>query len=948
MGKKILLTSVLLFPVIIGGALVVPSFVDWNAHKAFIEATAKEKTGYDLKLGGDISLSMLPLPYLSVKDVSLYNDGELLSKVEEADVSVELFPLFYGELNLDTVRFKKPEIFFTIGQDGKNNWSNISLTGPEEISKKNEKQNGSSPKAETKISGGSSEIEDFFSLKSVQIHDGRFIYEDKLSGKKHEIKAVYTDLKGDSLSGPYDVTSKLTWQDHDVELTLHSGRISRHEETVPLKFSLSLLKSGAELNYSGVVVPSMPLDIQGELSVKAKDSKAFLSSVGINATYLDGQAFSTTGMLTATDEKVALENLSLSLGGVKWKGKFSSVTSPQKAERKTKASLALDNVTTAKFEKGDGFDFLYFLSDLSVKGDMALEGQTFDFKSLVISNPSQSYSFSGMYKSVEQALLVRDFSAKGLEGDGTVNLKGEVEFLPTLEGLDLTFDLSFQDFERFLTSFGIENTFLKEPVKKLVAQARLTGNEKAVHFDTNVKALEAAVKVSGVVKNPMAQREIGEVSLSVVHPDFVKLVSLFVPAFEPGDAWGKTFSLKSDIQQNNKTLSFSNVRGSVGPTTFKADIATDISSSKADISGAFELGDLVIPGNVKSETGRASAPAEEKKPVPEGAAQKKNGNLRWSRQAIHTGWLHSANLDLDIKAKSVSYDLWHLNGFSTKLKMKNGALELKDFRTGVFDGAVKGNLTLSSGKDTHDPLSVDLQADVENVLLERIMSAILKKKNEMVKGPVSSTLDIRAVGISTAALISDLQGKGTLKGRDITVKGVDLNEIAQALRSDVKLKDNFDDLTQIGKGNTAFDTVSGTFSIDEGVVQTKDLTFDEKRVQMLTVGKVDLPRWALDLVNKVTFKNNKEAPDFDIKLNGSLDNPASTFRDELIKDFLTRKIERKIQKEFENLLSKKLNEKSVKKDTNDNVQQVAPNTQEKREKIEPEDVLKSILQDVIR
>ena len=54
-------------------ALVAPFFVDLNNYKPQIEAQAKAATGRDLKIEGPISLSLLPLPSVSVSGVKFGN-----------------------------------------------------------------------------------------------------------------------------------------------------------------------------------------------------------------------------------------------------------------------------------------------------------------------------------------------------------------------------------------------------------------------------------------------------------------------------------------------------------------------------------------------------------------------------------------------------------------------------------------------------------------------------------------------------------------------------------------------------------------------------------------------------------------------------------------------------------------------------------------------------------
>jgi hypothetical protein len=88
-------------------------------------------------------------------------------------------------------------------------------------------------------------------------------------------------------------------------------------------------------------------------------------------------------------------------------------------------------------------------------------------------------------------------------------------------------------------------------------------------------------------------------------------------------------------------------------------------------------------------------------------------------------------------------------------------------------------------------------------------------------------------------------------------------------------------------------------------VNIQKLDLDGEKAQILTTGKVDLPRWQLATKHKITAKTKPDVPPFDMAFSGSLDNPGQTFGQGLLNDYLKRKVDRKINK----LLSDKLGDK---------------------------------------
>ena len=78
--KKFAIGLAIVVVLLVGAVLVVPGFVNWNHYKPEIISAARDAVGRDLVVDGDISLSLLPAPALSV-------DGVRLANIEEQAMS---------------------------------------------------------------------------------------------------------------------------------------------------------------------------------------------------------------------------------------------------------------------------------------------------------------------------------------------------------------------------------------------------------------------------------------------------------------------------------------------------------------------------------------------------------------------------------------------------------------------------------------------------------------------------------------------------------------------------------------------------------------------------------------------------------------------------------------------------------------------------------------------
>ena len=108
MFKKIFLTIVVLAILVFGGVSVYVSTIDWNLHKNKIAKQFEEISGKKIVFEGPVSLSFFPAPYLSAKDIKIFNQtGENttqpLAVVKEMVTDIGLIPLLKGQFSIDNM-----------------------------------------------------------------------------------------------------------------------------------------------------------------------------------------------------------------------------------------------------------------------------------------------------------------------------------------------------------------------------------------------------------------------------------------------------------------------------------------------------------------------------------------------------------------------------------------------------------------------------------------------------------------------------------------------------------------------------------------------------------------------------------------------------------------------------------------------------------------------------
>ena len=119
---RFLLVLVLL--VVASGFLLVAR-INTESNKAGISETVLAATGFELTIGGDLSLSLFPDLSLALTDVRLKNPAfpQELASTSTAVLSVELTPLLRGQIKIGEISIADLHANYFIDANGSSIWS---------------------------------------------------------------------------------------------------------------------------------------------------------------------------------------------------------------------------------------------------------------------------------------------------------------------------------------------------------------------------------------------------------------------------------------------------------------------------------------------------------------------------------------------------------------------------------------------------------------------------------------------------------------------------------------------------------------------------------------------------------------------------------------------------------------------------------------------------------
>ncbi len=191
MGKLLKIIAGLVLLIIVA-AVVAPMVIDPNDYREEIQAVVKDKTGRDLTIKGDLSLSIFPWVGVGINDVSLSNaagfSAQYFAEIKQANVKVKLLPLLSQQVEVSTVVLKGMSLNLAKNKAGVTNWDDLAQPSADNT------------KATTTASDEKSSAAGLGALAigGLQIVDANITWNDASKGESYSLADL--DLTTDALS----------------------------------------------------------------------------------------------------------------------------------------------------------------------------------------------------------------------------------------------------------------------------------------------------------------------------------------------------------------------------------------------------------------------------------------------------------------------------------------------------------------------------------------------------------------------------------------------------------------------------------------------------------------------------------------------------------------------------------------------------------------------------
>jgi AsmA protein len=333
--KKLLIGLGIVVVLLLVAIIVVPMLVPLEQYKGEIQARAKEATGRDLRIDGEISLSLLPVIAVSVQDVGVSNAPGAttpeMATIDRLDVALQILPLLSGEIAVDRFILEKPVINLEVDASGKPNWQ-LDTAG------------AAAPSGGGSAGSDSGATVSEIRLGEVRLVDGTLNYIDRQGGQEITLSDVNMELSLPSLSSPFAADGSAVWNGETVSLQIdaENPRALMAGETTNLAMKVD--STPVAFSFDGAARNADALGLQGALSLDIPSLRELAAWTG-NPIDFPGEGlgpFSIAGELEMMGAKVALTGAKLRFDEINGEGLFS--VDATGAKPAIKAELTVDEL----------------------------------------------------------------------------------------------------------------------------------------------------------------------------------------------------------------------------------------------------------------------------------------------------------------------------------------------------------------------------------------------------------------------------------------------------------------------------------------------------------------------------------------------------------------------------------------------------------------------------
>lgn len=331
-------------------ALIAPNFIPEAVYRERIIEAVRASTGRDLKIAGDIDLSIFPTLRVKASGVSLSNaqgfGSDQFASMKQLEAGVKLLPLLGKKVEFTRFILVDPTIALEIDEQGHNNWTFESTEG------KGEKKAAEPEKtAEPAKSKGGAAIGDV-NLGKIELVNGLVTYADRQKGEHWEARNINITVTLESLDKPLEVDGAAVWKGRKVAVELNAdnprGLMTAAGSALKLKVNSDLF----DVKFDGKGASDKAMTVTGAADLDVKSVRDLIAWVGEPLAKGDGFGpLKLSGNVSYGDGKAAFENAKIKFDNIEGEGAINIDTTGDKPY--LKGALKVDTLDVTPYMAKD-------------------------------------------------------------------------------------------------------------------------------------------------------------------------------------------------------------------------------------------------------------------------------------------------------------------------------------------------------------------------------------------------------------------------------------------------------------------------------------------------------------------------------------------------------------------------------------------------------------------
>jgi AsmA protein len=298
--------------------------------------------------------------------------------------------------------------------------------------------------------------------------------------------------------------------------------------------------------------------------------------------------------------------------------------------------------------------------------------------------------------------------------------------------------------------------------------------------------------------------------------------------FGPLNISGKVDVGNSKIAFTGATLALDAIKGT-GAVTLDTHGAKPYLSGRLDVD-KLDVNPYLAPEGAKAPAAPAAPATAPLTPGPAPAASSSG----WSDAPIDLSALKAADADFNFSANAILYRKITVGKSALALHLKNGRFEADLTEMALYQGKGHGKV-VADGSGTTPAIAADF--DLASVAVQPLLRDAANF--DRLTGNGNLALDVSGRGKSQREIVGSLNGKGNLNLANGKIEGVNIIAFMKNVASAATGG-------QGGANQTDFGSLTGTYTITNGILRNSDLRLTSPEIPMTGAGTVDLPQRRVD------------------------------------------------------------------------------------------------------